>query len=403
MDTILKLKFMKVLLVTGFTPYKENYKGISALEYYLIKYRPTWVNIKIISYNLNLMKPSDIDIVKKELNCEIICIDSNGFLRKLLNNKLVRLLLKRNPNHYQRPGKTFEKIYKDFKPDVLWTYPNFYYCWARLYTDTKMITTSPDSNVLAEVRNDIDNVLESSFIRKVYRLITFSQTVNSEKKYLSPNNFIHFVGMNDLRMFRKVTNSTQAFFLLHPHYSLAEKKIRFDGIKIKVLIAGAYDIYMKSGIKDLVNVFLTHKELTNLIDISFLGKNWNDIVKILSFNNYECHNLGRVDNYLDEIIKYDVQLTPITVGTGTKGKVLDAIANGLLCVGTPMALENICVRNFDSCILYHNAEELYGIFTSMFYNRKKYELIAQKGRENVRKYHSPQRISKRFFEIIKSI
>jgi hypothetical protein len=48
------------------------------------------------------------------------------------------------------------------------------------------------------------------------------------------------------------------------------------------------------------------------------------------------NDLGFVDVYLDEIIKYDIQLTTISVGTGTKGKVLDALANGLMVMGLLM-------------------------------------------------------------------
>lgn len=44
---------MKILAVTFFTPYKENYKGISALLYSLLKYRSSDVEVMLYSYNAN--------------------------------------------------------------------------------------------------------------------------------------------------------------------------------------------------------------------------------------------------------------------------------------------------------------------------------------------------------------
>ena len=68
-------------------------------------------------------------------------------------------------------------------------------------------------------------------------------------------------------------------------------------------------------------------------------------------------------------------LTPIAIGTGTKGKVLDALANGLLVVGTPYALENIAVENGVSCVEYHSTKELFSTLVDIPYNVQKYEQI----------------------------
>ena len=90
----------------------------------------------------------------------------------------------------------------------------------------------------------------------------------------------------------------------------------------------------------------------------------------------------------------------MTVGSGTKGKVLDACSNGLLGIGSKCSLENVARSHNDSCVLYKNMDDFILFLHSFINNPSRYEKIARKGMEQVRKYHDPKRIAKRFFDII---
>ena len=116
---------------------------------------------------------------------------------------------------------------------------------------------------------------------------------------------------------------------------------------------------------------------------------------------YDCKELKCVDNYIETIIQYDIQITLLSAGAGTKGKVLDALANGLLVIGSEIALENIAVRHNDSCLRYRHIDEIVTMLELIPFQWHRYEEIACKGMLQVRTYHSPQRISKRFFDIMR--
>ena len=105
--------------------------------------------------------------------------------------------------------------------------------------------------------------------------------------------------------------------------------------------------------------------------------------------------------YIEEIRKHDIQLTPIAVGTGTKGKVLDALANGLLVVGTPFGLENIAVEDGVSCVEYHSNKELLFTLVDIPHNVERYEQMAEKGREAIFVEHGRRRISQQLIELFK--
>ena len=114
---------------------------------------------------------------------------------------------------------------------------------------------------------------------------------------------------------------------------------------------------------------------------------------------YEVNHITFVPDYIEEICKHDIQITPISIGTGTKGKVLDALANGLLVIGTPYAMENIAVENGVSCIEYRQPKEVIKVLMDIPDNREKYERMADAGRQAVLTLHDRAKISKEIFNL----
>jgi len=107
-------------------------------------------------------------------------------------------------------------------------------------------------------------------------------------------------------------------------------------------------------------------------------------------------------DYIEEICKHDIQITPISIGTGTKGKVLDALANGLLVIGTPFAMENIAVKHGESCIEYRQPQEVIAVLKDIPNNIQKYEMMAAEGRKAVLTEHCPSKTSRELFGLFES-
>ena len=128
-----------------------------------------------------------------------------------------------------------------------------------------------------------------------------------------------------------------------------------------------------------------------------MGKGWYAKVNELRKFGYEANLIDFAPDYIEEIIKYDIQINPLSVGTGTKGKVLDALANGLLVIGTPYAMENIAVENNKSCVIYKDATQLISVLKEIPYERARYEAIAIEGRKCVLTEHNREKISKELF------
>ena len=105
-----------------------------------------------------------------------------------------------------------------------------------------------------------------------------------------------------------------------------------------------------------------------------------------------------MDIYAEECAQHDIQIFPISVGSGTKGKVLDALCMGLLCIGSKVAMENIYVKTGHSCFQYSNMQDVLEFLKKIDANRDSAQVIAENGRSQVLKWHNPKRIFKKILD-----
>jgi glycosyltransferase involved in cell wall biosynthesis len=267
------------------------------------------------------------------------------------------------------------------------------------FPEYKRIHLGPDSEALYYYR-----MLGQRFVLRDWKMmqrqiIMYPKYVRLERKYVSDGNAVYFqVGDEDAKFVRNLNPNCHAVFLRHPHYDVkaeVNKEVKFH-TPIRLLVAGQYNLYMKQSADELIDTLCScHDiELKSSYEITFLGKGWEQHVMRLNQKGWHAKQIRFAPNYIEEIIKHDIQVTPITIGTGTKGKVLDAIANGLLVIGTPYAMENIAVEDGESCILYNCSAQVVDILEDIVHNIVRYEKMAEEGRKAVLKQHDRKTLSK---------
>lgn len=400
---------MKIVFITPVTPYKENMRGPSGHPYHLLVDRPQGIDVEIYSYNANKFSIETIRDVERELHVKIHILKQPAFFTWILRLHLtfVRLFLKFPIGYYIRlPKQTVEQI-KANRPDGIWGYCQEFSGILKQFKEYKRVHTVPDCYSLHWFRRlGCRFTLINS--REFFRCaINYRKHYRMEREYDTSDNITaHLVGKEDVCFLKEINPAIHAVFLRHPHYEIPEqpKNIKFSSPRIKLLIAGQYDFYMKERADELIEV-LSSKNNVSLLQhayqLTFLGKGWEKHVETLGALGYMVKHIKFAPDYIEEVCKHDVQLTPIVIGTGTKGKVLDALANGLLVVGTPFALENIAVETGMSCVEYHSNEELLDVLIDIPHNVEKYERMAEKGRSAIFVEHARKRISKQLMELFK--
>lgn len=387
---------MKIVFFSPLLPTPDNLNGASALMFHLLKNRDVHIELMIFSTNANNADKELIKLVSEELNASIHIVPRSLLNKLRMYSKLNDVLnvFRKNPicyeAYYKLSRRTIDIIHA-YNPDLIWLYPCTYLGVARQLREYKMLVSGCDCDALHVSRLLRDAyVFEHKQVKQ--ELKKYRMKIDSIQSWNTLcNSYIYLVGKTDEEYFKTIAPNANVKYFQHPHYNLVNKDISFKKNKLQVLISGKFDVYTYSDSKEMIDALCASEsqKLRTLFDFVFLGKGWDKHIERLKQAGFSVRHQGWVEDYVAFISNFDIQLFPISVGTGTKGKVLDALSTGILCVGSQYAFENIAVQPSDSCVLYKNAQEVPVLLEDITSNKEYYENIAQKGRMNIRKYHNP--------------
>ena len=389
------------------TPAAENIRGTSALPYHILAGRDKDVEVELYSYNLNKLTQEQIEAIATKLDIKIYLFPIPWWYTLVLKFLLpFRIFLKNPIGSYIHLNATQLSTIVEEQPDGIWIYGEELSRVSKQLSRFNRVHTLPDCESLYYYRMLGKRFAMRNKMRFWRSIFMYPKYLDMEKHFdISPNIHYHLVGEEDVKFLKEISPNIQAHFIRHPHYQIAKpaKNISFSP-KIKLLIAGQYNLYMQQDIDELVDCLCTtinKKELSAHYIITFLGKGWEHHVGNLAMAGYEVYHTGFVPNYIDEIVKHDMQITPISIGTGTKGKVLDALANGLLVIGSWYALENIAVEDHVSCLQYKDVGETIALLKDIYSNPFRYEEIAEHGRRSVLELHNSFSVARQLFSLLK--
>lgn len=390
------------------TPAAENIRGTSALPYHLLYGRPKYVDVTVYSLNYNNLSLTEIAKTEKELNLKVILLRKSWWVDLCLRNKLgilFRILYPYPIHNYIRLYKADLIMINEKSFDGIWIYGEELSRVSKQFPCYRRVHILPDCESLYYRRLVNQPWFKDNKISVIRKQIMGMKFVRMERNFdHSVNIHYYLVGDEDKKELMKINPRVQAHFIRHPHYNINPTGSAFcssllNGRKIKVLIAAQYNTYVKYDADLLINALAINSSLSNDFLITFLGKHWDEKVDILKEAGFDVDYIKFAPDYIKEICKHDIQITPISIGTGTKGKVLDALANGLLVIGTKFALENIAVKDKHSCLQYKSTDELISILKDIPQRIEAYQKIAKAGRDVVLTEHNRGKVSKEMFSL----
>lgn len=397
-------------MITVMTPAAENVRGTSALPYHLLVHRDKGIRVELYSFNLNQLDEEQVRQTARRLDVTIHILPIpkwyTWFFR--LHLLVFRLLLSYPIGNYIKLKKADVRRIKALEPDGIWIYGEELSRVSRQFSEYRRVHTLPDCESLYYYRM-MGNRFGLSSARMYWRYaLMYPKYVNMERRFDRGGNVsYHLVGKADAEQLRTVSPGIRARFIRHPHYEIRHDDERGDGgfhAPVRILVAGQNNVYMSQGARELVEVLcnkykVEDTDLRKHYELTFLGKGWETYAEHLRLVGWNVNVTRFAPDYIEEIRKYDIQITPISIGTGTKGKVLDALANGLLVMGTEYAMENIAVEHQESCIVYQDAAEVVSYLEDMVGNAERYERMALNGKRRVQELHGRELLSAEMFAL----
>jgi len=399
---------MKIVVISAFPPSKDNLDAPTALPYQILKYAPDDVDIELFYY------PGP------EKYRSIICRDINNLRLKSTEEIPFKNTIMQKCSHYQAKkrglpwgvgrytvDKAITKIINNSNPDYVWIYPHWLIDWIPHITCKKIIVTGPDSAALHYERvirfgrwDSCNNLLSNIHLLK--------ENINLERKYGMMSIKLHLVGEEDVARYVSLTNKVgQAFFIPHPYYDYVPIKTPIVNKKGKlriVISGGGNTVYVGDHLSRIVReLVIEARDLTPHYEFLFLGNNYDAYILDLQSAGFTVIQESWVDDFANEIANCQIQIFPIAVGTGTKGKVLHALVSGLLGIGSKFAFENVAGLAGEDYILYQKPEEVAHYLKEIITNRQKYDAVANNGSQKVKVKHSPELVCKLFWDTFAAI
>ena len=294
--------------------------------------------------------------------------------------------------------KTVKRI-QACKPDAIWIYPHWLSSWAAKLKAERIVVTGPDCAVLHHERaidTDISGKPEE-IEKQRYDLATY---LVLERFLATSGAAVHVVGQADADRFNELTQRQQAKFTVHPHFDyVARAAADRDGEPLRVIMSGdPLAVYIGDhGPRIVDSLMMESVKLRDRIAITLTGKNWDALAAKLLGTGYSVRHETWVDDYPVTLAAHDVALCPYAVGVGTKGKVLQAMATGLLTIGSRLAFENVQAMAGRDFLEYQEPEEVAHLLAEIVADRKESERIAHAGATRVREFHSPRRTGEAFW------
>lgn len=393
----------QIVIFTWLTPTEDNFRGPSALIYHILKNRPEDYNVTIYTTNYNKINDNSIQEIGIKLNVQIKIIKDTLYnffhKRQTLSELRIRLKIDKSygQSNYKLPNKTICEIEKII-PDLVIIFDENFVNVARQLSQYNLMIMGYDCFPLHYHRLLYDAYCFKDTNSYKKFLFNYKIAIHRELEYNNITCKIAEVGIEDTKYYKTITQRNNVKFLPHPHYSIHEKIINLDKPLLSIIITGKFDVYTYSDTIKLIKSLLDNSaNLRDKFKFTFLGSSWRDCAEKLEQAGYNVQLIDWVETYAGELIKHDIQIFPISVGSGTKGKVLNAISMGLLAIGSKYALENIYVKDRHSCFKYNDAKDIPLILEKIYQNRNIATEIANNGRELVLKWHNPTRVSKIFF------
>lgn len=396
---------MRIALITNITPASDNIRGTSALPYHLMSRRPEDITIDIFSFNFNRLSQDKISQVEKELDVTIHILPRPKWLDWVIRLHLmfIRVLLRYPILCYVKLKKKQLEEIMSSNPNGIWVYGEEMAKVAKQFHGIRRAQILPDSEAMYYHR-----MLGSRFVfqktSKFWRsIIMYRKYIRLERSFDTDDITYLTVGEEDAKFLKNNNTEADARFLRHPHYNVKnpERPLSFSKPRIKLILAGQYNYYMQQTADEWIAELRKASSLADKFDFTFLGKGWERHAGSMKVAGWQVQHITFAPDYQEELMRHDIQLTPISIGTGTKGKVLDAIANGLLVIGTWYALENVAVEDGTSCICCDEAERLPRILADIAADPVCYERMALAGREAVLREHGREKVAKEFFDLFK--
>ncbi len=401
---------MKVLLISLYPPTRHNIGGPSSLPFYLAKYRPETIEMDLFYYegfeDREALFIDDLKMVFREITRIRHTPAWKYYPVRLLQESAIFPSLRGISLKHLPQTSALQKAISG-KYDLIWIYTGLLFPWSKALSQHRQVMTGPDNLLLHhQLVHEIyikkgRPVPGNISVRAAKKFFDFA--LHRERRWAASDTVLHVVGEDDRETYVQLGAGSHSFFSPHPYYEFEPIHQTIDQArgKLTILVAGVnHSVYTGNYFDEVVDLLQQHSDLAGHFRFLIIGKKFGNAVTRLQQSGFEVEHHQWVASYERAIAACHIQFFPIILGTGTKGKVLCALATGLLCIGSRFAFENIHIDPAEDAVLLENedAEGAIRAFHKISANPQLFAEKAARASLAVRVEHSPSHTAELFWQ-----
>ena len=394
----------KIVCISAFLPTINNFNWPSSLPYIILKNRPKDYELYLYNFGINIENSISRHFMKDLKNLNYTVNKKLTYKYSFVHSIKALLKLDIPVSHRLKLNREITNEINNLNADYIYVYPHYLFpCVKNL--KWKIIITWPDcASLRFERALWFSKILKTkNIIKNIYLYLS---SLKLEKSIASSNSIIHLVWKDDLKRYNEINALTnnKSFYINHPHnnYINTHKWLIWKNV-FNILITSWVNKEYENSHLDISLKHLCDSGLNNKYQFTFIWNWYEYYIKMLTNNWFIANHILYTDDYENEINKCDIHLVYTDVWVWTKWKVLQSIANGLLCIWNQFSFENIQWENNKDFIKLNSPSEINNTLTDILNNSEKYEKIRKNWKKSILTHHNPEITSKEFWSKIKNI
>lgn len=210
-----------------------------------------------------------------------------------------------------------------------------------------------------------------------------------ERKIIKHFDRFLFISKEEKEIYEKKYPELKDKFILMPPVIECRDKINYDEAEeCNILYFGDLKIYHNIlGVKWFIDNSLPHirSQFPN-VKVNIIGDIECKSKKILEADNVKV--LGYVDDLDNHIRKSTMIITPILYGAGVKIKVLYALSQGKIVVGTTKSVEGTDFQDNKHLLISDDSDEFAKYCNNILMNTEKYKYLPENAIEHLKSHYS---------------